>query len=277
MKPSTAVILAAGTGSRMLPITAAIPKQLLPIVDRPAIDYVVDDIIAAGISRIIIVHSPGEDGFKRYYESNPELEAALKRLGKTAELDRIKAVHQKAKFEFAIQPANAGYGSAVPLRAALPLLAADEAILVADCDTFIPEVPNISTKLIAAAASEDVAGVIAGIEQTPEQLQHFGALKTTGTGASERLDDIVEKPPVGTAPTNLSNMTRYLMGPSVWPYVKNLVPNPTTGELYITDAVTAAAKAHPIAVARIQGTFIDLGSLSGWAAANQLLQRRQSS
>jgi UTP--glucose-1-phosphate uridylyltransferase len=114
MKPTTAVIFAAGIGTRMLPVTSAVQKELLPILNRPVVDYTVEDCLKAGITRFIFVIRPGATGLKDYYLGNEQLEAGLKRLGKTEALKLLDRIHTKATFEFVEQPESAGYGTAIP-------------------------------------------------------------------------------------------------------------------------------------------------------------------
>src|SRR6185295_2492811 len=104
MKPTTAVIFAAGTGTRMLPITAAVQKELLPIGNRPVIDYIVTDLVAAGITRIIFVIRPGQTGLKDYYHGNESLKRNLQRLGKSEAIALLDKIHHQATFEFIEQP-----------------------------------------------------------------------------------------------------------------------------------------------------------------------------
>jgi UTP-glucose-1-phosphate uridylyltransferase len=137
MKPTTAVIFAAGTGTRMLPVTSAVQKELLPIVNRPVIDYVVSDLVAAGVKRIIFVTRPGARGLQDYYVGNDQLKRALERLGKTEALAQLDKIHREATFEFIEQPENAGYGTAIPLQIALPTLSANETIIACGGDDFV--------------------------------------------------------------------------------------------------------------------------------------------
>jgi len=111
MNPTTAVIFAAGTGTRMLPITAVVQKEMLPILNRPVIDYIVSDLVSAGIKRIIFVIRPGQTSLKEFYLGNPGFQQALERQHKTNALALLDAVHSQAIFEFVEQQPDAGYGT----------------------------------------------------------------------------------------------------------------------------------------------------------------------
>jgi UTP--glucose-1-phosphate uridylyltransferase len=271
MTVTTAIIFAAGYGTRMLPITAAVEKELLPILDRPIIDYVVSDCIAAGITRIIFVIQPGSHGLRDYYAGNPGLEHALRRLGKTAALESLDAIHRRATFEFVEQPETAGYGTAVPLGIAAPLLAPDEAFLVCDGDAFSWHANGASetAALIRTLDSDPEAiGALATLYMPDDQLSRYGVVGLEKRAGREYLSKFVEKPAPGQAPSNLINISKYVLTPQILPYLQQVTPNAATGELYLTDAILAAAGEHPVLVHRAQGEFLDAGSVSGWLRAN---------
>ncbi|HEX3082239.1 MAG TPA: sugar phosphate nucleotidyltransferase, partial [Candidatus Saccharimonadia bacterium] len=234
MKPTTAVILTAGIGTRMLPVTSAVQKELMPIGNRPVIDYVVSDLVAAGIERVIFVIRPGQTGLKTYYEGNPELEATLQRLGKTEALEQLDAIHHQAKFEFVEQPAVLGYGTAPALEAALPLLDPKEPVIVSASDDFVWHADGTSEMVafVQSYLESGAEGAIMTQELPAERIQHYGALATREAGGRQYLTDIVEKPALGTAPSNLSNISKYILGGRLRPYVKNVTPHKTSGERY---------------------------------------------
>ncbi len=270
MQVTTAIIFAAGYGSRMLPVTAAVQKELLPILNRPIIDYVVADCIAAGIKRIIFIISPGSHGLQDYYVGNPSLERHLNHYKKTEARDQLRAIHAQAAFEFIEQPGDAGYGTAVPVRLAIPHLAKGEACLVSDGDTFswhangVPEV----VQLVRDFEASGTDGAIMGLEHPVSDLHRWGVLATKQEGDQELLTGLVEKPDPGQAPSNLINISKYILTPGVLSYVDGVEPNPQSGEYYLTDAIHAAAQAHSILVHRATGQLLDAGSVNGWLKAN---------
>jgi UTP--glucose-1-phosphate uridylyltransferase len=270
MKVNTAVIFAAGFGSRMLPVTSAVQKELLPILDRPIVDYVVSDCIAAGITDIIFVIRPNSHGLQDFYTGNSVLEGHLTRFGKDKDLARLKQIHSQATYTFVEQRADAGYGTAVPLQVAADHLPEDEAFIVCGSDDFMWRTDGGSDlkDLVETFKASDAAGAIMTIEKTEEELHKYGVLDIQERDGHEYLQALVEKPAPGHAPSNLINISKYIMTPKLLKYVMEVKPDEKSGELYITDAVQNAAKENPIVIQRAQGQFLDGGGVAGWLEAN---------
>jgi UTP--glucose-1-phosphate uridylyltransferase len=269
MQVTTAIILAAGFGSRMLPVTAAVEKSLLPILNRPIIDYVVTDCVNAGIKRIIFVVAKGSHGIKDLYLGNPTLERYLVRYHKTAALEKLRAVQEQVSFEF-VEQAEGAYGTAIPVQAALPLLKPGENAFVSDGDTFCwhPDGSSDVRPLIELTVQHQAAGGAMGMERPEAELSRWGVFDIQTKKGTEYLRGLVEKPAPGTAPSNVMNLTKFILTPALHPYVKNVSMNPASGEYYLTDAFDAAAKDLPIVVHRAQGKLLDAGTVEGWLEAN---------
>ena len=270
MNVTTAVIFASGFGSRMLPVTAAVQKELLPILNRPVVDYVVADCIAAGITNIIFVIRPGSHALQDYYVGNPGLENHLERFGKHKALTELEELHQKATFKFVEQPASAGYGTAVPLRVAAKHLPPHEAFLACDGDAFSWRTDGQSetAALVETFHRTGAKGALMALERPTDQLHRYGVLKIREREGNEYLDEIIEKPAPAEAPSNLINISKYIMTPELIPYVTDVQISPKLGEYLLTDAMQAAATDHPVAVYRAQGSFLDTGNTAGWLQAN---------
>jgi UTP--glucose-1-phosphate uridylyltransferase len=275
MKPTTAVIFTAGFGSRMLPVTAAVQKELLPILDRPVIDYVVADCVAAGITRIVFVIRPGSHGLQDYYLGNPELEAHLKSHHKHAALERLKQVHHQAQFEFVDQTAELGYGTAATMMAAIPHLPKNEPFVVCGGDDFLWRTDGSSeiAALINTFTTTRATGALMAIERPVTELHRYGVLKLRQEGSAAYLTDIVEKPADGEVPSNLINISKYILTPTLLGYVQRVKPDPKSGEFLITDAIQAAAHGHAIVVHHATGEFLDAGNVSSWLHANLTVAR----
>jgi UTP--glucose-1-phosphate uridylyltransferase len=267
---TTAIITAAGFGSRMLPITAAVQKELLPILDRPVIDYVVADCLAAGITRTIFVIRPQSHGLQDYYVGDPDLEAGLRRDGKFEAIKRLEAIHRGATFEFIEQPANAGYGTAIPVKIAAPLLPPDEAFVVCGGDDFLWHADGASeiARLITTFQSSNSRAALMALTRPSAELSRYGVLSVERRGEYDYLQNLVEKPASGQAPSNLINISKYVLTPDMLGYINAVTPNPATGEYYLTDALLAAAHDHPVAVHRTAGEYLDSGSVASWLHAN---------
>jgi UTP--glucose-1-phosphate uridylyltransferase len=274
MDVTTAVIFAAGYGTRMLPITATVEKELLPILNRPVIDYVVADCVAAGITRVMFVIRPGSHGLKDYYLGNPGLEKALARYGKHEALASLRAIHDQAAFEFIDQPE--GLGTVTPMSAAIPRLPAAGAFLVCDGDAFCwrSDGSSETADLIRTFAKSHAAGAVSALTAPRDQLHRYGILDIEQREGRDYLRRLVEKPAPSEAPSNLINISKYIFTPALFPYVAQVKPNPKTGERYLTDAITAAANDHPIVVHRAQGEFLDAGSPASWLYANMVVAQK---
>jgi UTP--glucose-1-phosphate uridylyltransferase len=270
MNVSTAVIFASGGGTRMLPVTAAVQKELLPILNRPVIDYLVADCLAAGITNFIFVIRSDSHGLQDYYTGNTALERQLHRLGKESALADLETIHQSATFSFVEQPENAGYGTAVPLKVAAKHLPKDQAVLVASGDDFIWRSNGRSetARLIETFNASQAAGAVTAMTAPQDQLHRYGVLDIRSKGEYQFLNRIVEKPVPGEAPSNLINISKYIFSPQLMPYLSKVKPNPKSGELYITDAVQMAAADLPVAVHETTGRYLDSGNTANWLKAN---------
>lgn len=275
MKVTTAVIMAAGWGSRMLPVTSAVQKELLPILDRPVIDYLVADLVAAGIKQIIFVITPGSHGLQDYYVGNPPLEAHLQRYRKQEAIAGLAKIHHQATFTFVEQPNDVGYGTAIPMLIAEPHLPADEAFVACYGDAFLWNGDGNSAMagpLIETYRDSGANAAMIGFEKPVEELHRYGVLHIEKKGDYEYLDGFVEKPPLGQEPSNLINFGMFVLEPGFMPFVHAVEYN-ETGERYVTDALLASAKERPMAVHRATGQFLDSGNLPSWLEANLVMAR----
>jgi UTP--glucose-1-phosphate uridylyltransferase len=270
MKVTTAVIPAAGYGTRMLPVTAGVQKVLLPILDRPVIDYVIEDCIHAGITNIILVINPGSHDLQKYYVGDQDLQRHLKNKGKVEVLEELAKIHSKATFTFVEQPfETAGYGTNVTLQVAAPHLPKDEAFIFTNGDAFTWDADGGSDNaaMVETFHSTGAAGVILLKELPTEVLHRYGVAKIEERSGQEYLLDFVEQPK-SNPPSNLASMFDFVLSPQVLPYALATGPN-TTGEAQFPDALMAMVKAgQSVAVQRAQGKWIDGGNLTGWLDAN---------
>lgn len=270
MKVTTAVIFAAGFGSRMLPVTSAVQKELLPILDRPIVDYVVADCIAAGITNIIFVIRPNSHGLQDFYVGNSVLEGHLKRFGKDKDLARLNQIHSQATYNFVEQRADAGYGTAVPLQVAADHLPDDEAYIVCGSDDFMWRTDGGSDlkDMVETFHKSEAAGALMTIEKPDEELHKYGVLSLAESNGHEYFRSFVEKPAAGEAPSNLINISKYILTPELLKYVQNVQEDAKSGEFFITDAVNDAARDHKIVIHRAHGQYLDGGGVDGWLEAN---------
>lgn len=275
MRPTTAVIFAAGFGTRLLPITSAVQKELLPIGTRPIIDFVVADCVAAGITRIIFIVRPGQRGLRDYYEGNEALERQLTRFNKVEALEQLQRIHHQAKFEFVEQPESSRYGTAIPMQAALPHLDTNETVLVCGGDDMVWHADGTSemTRFITAFERSHARGALMGLYLPPEQLGDYGVLETSPNGGEERLIAIHEKPQHITKP-GYANISKYILDVDTWKYAQDIQPR-SNGESYLTDVLTRAAEQQNILVHKVTGTYLDTGTPKRWLEANNVVLKGQ--
>lgn len=270
-----AIIAAAGFGTRFLPITKTIQKEMLPILNRPTIDYIVEDCIQAGVTDIIFVVNEFNDQIRHYYSQDEELEERLRSKGKEAELSTIQNLHQKASFHFITQRHDGPYGTSIPLLLAKEYIQADDAFFYLTGDDFIltPDGSSSIKQLINTFASrnDDPAGLMACIERPNDELHRYGVIQHDPI--SNHLRGIVEKPAPGAAPSNLINISKYILTPAVLPLLHQQYNQPKNSEYYITDILVEQAQAKPVIVYKPDGTFIDAGTVDSWIHANHLLHQ----
>lgn len=207
-----ALITAAGMGTRFLPITKTIEKEMLPVFNKPVIDYLVDDCIQGGITEFVIVVNESSTQIEEYYSPNKHLVAELRSLGKHAAADHLTTLHEKATFTFVTQKVADGYGTAVPLKVAKEYFLDEEAFLVLMGDDFLyngekfSETGIMISHFLAAHEKNQAQGLVTCLERPEADLSKYGIAKMHTEKGLNYLDTLVEKPAPGTAPSNLANI-----------------------------------------------------------------------
>lgn len=270
MNIKKALITAAGFGTRFLPVTKTIQKEMLPILNRPLIDYVVEDCINAGIEEIIFVISEHNMQLIHFYRENKRLESYLQNKGKVDLYERVAPLHQKAKFTFIRQPDNEQYGTAIPVKLAKEHLQNEDAFLVFMGNDFVF---NGTGKSEAAAMIElfkqSGASALATCLKKPKDILHkYGIAEVENSNGFTFLKNIVEKPAPGAAPSNLANISKYIFTPEVFDIIEKQQVNPQSGELYITDSITSLAQNNDVVIYTPTGEYLDGGYVLGWLKAN---------
>ena len=281
-----AVIPAAGLGTRFLPVTKSVPKELLPILDRPMLQYVVEEAAEAGVEEIIIVTAPGKEGIASYFQPSPELERRLSESGEPALLDKAMQASRLAKVSFVIQEQPLGLGHAVlTARDAV----GDEPFAVILPDDIVHHTPGVVAQM-ADIFDQRQAGVIA-VEPMPwETVHNYGVVDAAPAGPGlHRIRGLVEKPPRHEASSNLSIVGRYLLPPEIFDCLERTRPG-AKGEIQLTDGMLLLLQTTEIYAYEFQGIRYDGGAPLGLlraaleyalrrpdtrAAARQLLQDLQ--
>ena len=232
-----AVIPAAGLGTRILPATKAIPKELLCLVDRPMIQYVVEEAAAAGIRDVVIVTSPGKEALAAHFDTAPELERALEAKGKHDLLAAVRGASELANITFATQDEPLGLGHAV--------WCARDAVGRDPFAVLLPDELFGGPGLVAALAEQYErfgAPVIAVMEMPQEEISNYGVVD--GEAIEEdlyRMKDFVEKPSPEDAPSNLGSVGRYVLTTDVLDALETTTPG-AGGEIQLTDAIAAVSR-----------------------------------
>jgi UTP--glucose-1-phosphate uridylyltransferase len=237
----TAVIPAAGLGTRFLPATKAQPKGLLPIVDTPAIQLVVEEALAAGLEDVIVVLGLGQDALRAHFAPDAALEAELEARDKKEALAAVRRA-TRPEVRFVVQEEALGLGHAISVAA--PLVGdAPFAVLLGD-DLIDPAVPLLSSMLAASARTS--ASVVAAMHVGPREIAMYGCI-TPGESEGDlvRVASIVEKPDPDEAPSDLAVIGRYVFTPGIVGALAGTTPG-TGGEIQLTDAIGALARTEPV-------------------------------
>ncbi|HYE19985.1 MAG TPA: UTP--glucose-1-phosphate uridylyltransferase GalU [Tepidisphaeraceae bacterium] len=269
-----AVIPAAGFGTRMLPAAKAVPKEMLPVLDRPTIQYVVEEAAAAGAADVLLVTSRDKRAIEDHFDRSPELESRLASSGKSALLASIDALMAKVKIHATRQAEQKGLGHAV--LQARPHVG-DEPFLCLLGDTiFSPRTPGAPLpcrQLVDAYAHLQTP--IIGLEQVlPDKVERYGIV-----GGAEispgvfRLDTLVEKPARASAPSNLAIAARYVLTPDLFDCLDQ-TPAGKGGEIQLTDALKLLLARRPIHGVVLQSKRHDIGNPVDWLKTNLYLARK---
>jgi UTP--glucose-1-phosphate uridylyltransferase len=263
MKVSKAVIVAAGLGTRMLPASKAVPKEILPVVDRPAIQLVVEEAVAAGIKEIVVVISPGRTTVLDHFRPSPELERHLSERGKSETLALVQKICALAEFTAAEQAQPLGLGHAV-LQARGEVGDEPFAVMLPD-DIFDCSQPCLG-QLIAVAERHD-APVVSLLKVAASEVSKYGIV--SGERIDKRLfrlTGMVEKPEPKKAPSDLAIVGRYILPPEIFAILAEGKPG-AGGEIQLTDALIELARRRPFYGYEFEGTRYDLGDPLGFLTA----------
>ncbi|HEV2809681.1 MAG TPA: UTP--glucose-1-phosphate uridylyltransferase GalU [Acidimicrobiales bacterium] len=238
----TAVIPAAGLGTRFLPATKAQPKEMLPVLDRPAIQYVVEEAAAAGLDDVLIVTSRAKSAIEDHFDRMPELEAALAAKDKTAALKAVTAVAELARVHYVRQGQAQGLGHAVGM-AADHVGDAPFAVLLPD-DLMVDD--SALLKGMLAAQAEHGGSVVALKRVPPEEISAYGCPKVEPVDeALVRIMEVVEKPTPEEAPSDLAVTGRYVLSPGIFAALAEVTPG-KGGEIQLTDALALLGETEPV-------------------------------
>ncbi len=265
MQPvTTAVILAAGLGTRMLPATKAIPKEMLPIVDRPLVQYCVDEALAAGLTRIVFVIAPGKEAIREHFESGARVEAALRQAANIAGAEGLARIGAGATFEYVNQDRQLGIAHA--LNCARGLLDGAPFALMFPDDLVIGGRSCIAE---LAAAHAQTGGTVIAVEPVADaDVPQYGIVDPVDDANPARLSRVVEKPRLEDAPSRLGIVGRYILSETIFRHIDRIPPG-ANGELQITDAIASQIAAGEfVSCFQFSGRRFDTGRPLGYLTAS---------
>ena len=267
--PRTAIVPAAGLGTRFLPATKTVPKELLPVVDTPGIELVAAEAAEAGAERLVIITSEGKDGVVAHFVEDLVLESKLEQRGKTAMLDKVRRASQLIKVESVVQTEPLGLGHAIGC--VEPTLSDDEdAVAVLLPDDLV--LPTGVLQTMSKVRAHYGGSVLCAIEVAPDEISAYGvfdveAVPDTNNPNVLRVKGMVEKPKTEDAPSLYAAAGRYVLDRAIFDALKR-VPRGAGGEIQLTDAIALLiAEGHPVHVVVHRGSRHDLGNPGGYLKA----------
>lgn len=266
MKPVRKVVIpVAGFGTRFLPATKAMPKEMLPIIDKPVIQYIVEEAVASGITDVILVTSHTKRPVEDHFDESPMLETWLTTQGKQRALDEIKDISKLANFIYIRQ--KGPYGNATPVLNAAHVIGDEPFAVLFGDDVFDCAVPRLKQMLDVFQHYGDP--VVAALKTDDTGTEKYGIIDP-GAKVGERvwqMKGVVEKPGPEKAPSKLAAVGGYVLTPDVFEEIRNLKPG-AGGEYVTLDAIHGLMKKRPAYACEIEGEYHDTGSKIGWLKAN---------
>ena len=264
-KVTKAIFPVAGLGTRFLPATKSVPKEIMTLVDRPLIQYAIDEARAAGIKEFIFVTSRGKGALEDYFDHAPTLEQELRKKGKDALLETLKDTNMDSgAIAYIRQHKALGLGHAV--WCARRLIANEPFAVILPDDVIAAEKPCL--KQMVEAYEETGGNMVAAMEVAPERAASYGILDVgSDMGHMVSVKGMIEKPPAGTAPSNLAVIGRYILSPTVLQNL-NKIKSGSGGEIQLTDAIAEEiVQERGVYGYRFQGQRFDCGSKAGFLQA----------
>lgn len=259
-KITKAVIAAAGYGTRFLPATKNQPKEMLPLIDKPIIHYIVEEAVAAGIKDIIIVTRSGQMSLEDYFDSHPELENQLKQAGKTERLKKIRRLPEMANFVYIRQHNHYPYGNATPLLCAAPLIDDDEAfVYMFGDDITVSDVP-VTKQLIDVFSKQKPKAIFAVQEVPDEEVERYGTVRYKKDAEYKyEIEAAYEKLPKEKAPSNMAQFGRFVFNYDVIREVEKTKTG-KDDELWIMDTLNnLAEKGKKVIAQPVKGEWFTTG------------------
>lgn len=265
-----AVIAAAGRGTRFLPVVKGYPKELVPILAKPNLQYLIEEAIGAGITDIAIVIRSGETKIQDYFSPDQNLEKYLIETNKVAYLDSLKAIWSKAKLTFISQPTNLPYGTGSPVLAAKEFIGTDDfAYFYGDDFVLEPAAGQLLSRMMTVFDKYKASAIMAVQKVPQEEISRYGTIKyLEDPKYPNRMTAIMEKMPASQAPSNSALLGRFLASNKILKYIDINQLSPDK-ELWFTDALTKLAQISPVLTESLQSeAWLTTGDPLRWLKAN---------
>jgi len=265
-----AVISAAGFGTRFLPTVKAYPKELLPILDKPNLQWVVEELIAADIDQIMIIHRPDSVEQKRYFTPDKKLEDYLKANNKSSYLGSLRAIWQKAELYFMPQDPKLPYGNACPALTAEKWLNKEPFVFLWGDDLLLEKKPGEFVKKLITIFNKYQAAIVAGVQEVPwEEINRYGSVKyTLNSKIPNQLEGVLEKLPADQAPSNMAQFGRFVVSPRVFETLNKQAAG-KDNEIWFTDLVNHMAQNDIVIAETVEnGQWLTTGDPLRWLRAN---------
>lgn len=258
------VIPAAGFGTRFLPATKAQPKEMLPILDKPTIQYIVEEAVAAGIETVIMVISQNKNSIEDHFDRNPQLEQHLEESGKPEIRTKLRQISEMADFIFIRQ--KGPYGNGTPVLNAKPVIGDEPFAVIWGDDLVKSEKPRLTQLLEVYRRYRNP--VLTAYQVSDEQTRDYGIIDGEQIEPGVlKVKSIVEKPGPGKAPSRIASIGGYILTPDIFEALEKTPPG-KDNELWLVDAIFNLAQRIPLYACLIQGEHHDVGSKLGWLKAN---------
>jgi UTP--glucose-1-phosphate uridylyltransferase len=264
-----AVFPAAGWGTRFLPATKAQPKEMLPLVDKPIIQYAVEEAVAAGIEQVIIVTSSQKRAIEDHFDHSFELEHLLEEKGDIEMLRKVRQISDLAQVAYVRQKEQLGLGHAVLM--AKDLIGHEPFAVILPDDVVVGDRPCIGQLIHVYEQTHST--VVAVMDVPPEETSRYGVIGSEPSvdpldhGRLHKVTDIVEKPAAGKAPSNLAVIGRYILTPKIFDKLEQ-TQGGAGGEIQLTDAIKALMDEQAVYAYEFEGTRYDAGTTMGWLKAS---------
>ena len=266
----------AGYGTRFLPVTKAIPKEMLPILTKPLIQYGVEEAMSAGMITMAMVTSKYKQAIESHFKPHADIEASIKGTAKEELLDEVNHASEQCEFTYIEQQEMLGLGHAI--YTGKPLIGNEPFAVILPDDLCINDGDSVLTQMTKLFDQHPDCCIVA-IEEVPmTEVDKYGVIDGVllkGSNDAYRVKSMVEKPSLAEAPTNLAIIGRYILTPEIFDVLESTAPD-KNGEIQITDALMALAKQGKVIAYKFQGERYDCGSVKGFVAATNYFAKQQN-